>query len=158
MNLHGYGPTLQGVLGATAWCEFNASAGGEWPSLSWPSLNRTSNVFFGKVDEEGRPTTVMLNYGPAWQYNPTAENAIPGGSVSFIANNTGQGVSFPQLCAAYIRNQWTLMAYSIPRQCGLQRPLAFTGPSPIRLYISLTTASILPGLALLLELFVTIWA
>jgi hypothetical protein len=104
LDLHGYGPTLQGVRGAAAWCHFNGSTGGQWPTDLWPLLN-TSNTVIGSVIDD-RPTlgTVLLNYGPSWQYNPVSENSLPGGSVAYIANNTGSGVTFPALFSSYIRN------------------------------------------------------
>jgi hypothetical protein len=160
LDLHGYGPILQGVLGAAAWCQFTGSTGGQWPDVLWPPVNHTSNVVIGTVID-GRPTTgtVMLNYGPSWQYNPVSENSLPGGSVSYIANNTGAGVSFPALFSAYIRNQWTLMAYSIAPQSGQHISLSFVGPGPnTSLYISVTVISVLPSTALAIGLLVTLRA
>jgi hypothetical protein len=156
LDLHGYGPTRQGVLGAAAWCEFQGSTGGQWPDELWPPLNHTSNVVIGEVIDD-RPTmgTAMLNYGPSWQYNPLSGNSLPGGSVSYIANNTGRGVDFPALFTSYIRNQWTLMAYSIAPQSGPRVSLYFTGLGTDKLYISLTFVSILPFLALAVGLLVT---
>lgn len=160
LDLHGYGPVLQGVLGAAALCEFNASTGGQWPDGSWPSLGGTSNIFFGPVTRGDRPTTAtaLLNFGPSWQYNPVSENTLPGGSISYIANNTGEGVSFPELFSAYIRNQWTLVAYSIPRQSGRQLSLSFVGTGPNKLYISVTTVVAFPASALFVGLLVTLRA
>jgi hypothetical protein len=159
LDLHGYGPVLQGVLGAAAWCEFNGSTGGQWPDELWPPLNHTSNVVVGTVIND-QPTmgTALLNYGPSWQYNPVSENSLPGGSVSYIANNTGAGVSFPALFSSYIRNQWTLMAYSIAPQSGQQIPLSFAGSGPNQLYISLTIISVLPSSALVIGLLVILRA
>jgi hypothetical protein len=159
LDLHGYGPTPQGVLGAAAWCEFRGSTGGQWPDELWPPLNHTSNVVIGTVIND-RPTmgTAMLNYGPSWQYNPVSENSLPGGSVSYIANNTGSGVSFPALFSSYIRNQWTLMAYSIAPQSSQQIPLSFVGSGSNKLHISLTIISVLPSSALVIGLLVTVRA
>src|SRR5277367_5967760 len=159
LDLHGYGPILQGVLGAAAWCEFRGSTGGQWPDELWPPLNHTSNVVIGTVIND-RPTmgTAMLNYGPSWQYNPVSENSLPGGSISYIANNTGPGVSFPALFSSYIRNQWMLMAYSIAPQSGQQISLPFVGSGPNKLYISLTTVSVLPSSALVIGLLVILRA
>jgi hypothetical protein len=158
LDLHGYGPVVQNLLGAAALCEFDGSTGGMWPNLLWPSLN-SSNTVIGTVFND-RPTiaTTLLNYGPSWQYNPVSENSLPGGSVSYIANNTGSDVSFADLFAAYIRNQWTLMAYSLPRQTSYQTAQEFFGSGPSQLYITLTSVSILPTTALLTGLIVTIRA
>jgi hypothetical protein len=35
LDLHGYGPVLQGVLGAAAWRQFKGSTGGQWPNEMW---------------------------------------------------------------------------------------------------------------------------
>jgi hypothetical protein len=160
LDLHGYGPVLQGVLGAATLCKFTAATGGTWQDLTWQSLNDTSNIFFGPVTQDDRPTTAtaMLNFGPSWQYNPVSENSLPGGSVTYIANNTGPDVTFPQLFASYIRNQWTLVAYSIPRVSGYQVPLSFFGTAPEKLYISLTVISVLPASALFIGLLITLRA
>jgi hypothetical protein len=159
LDLHGYGPTQQSVLGAAAWCQFQGSTGGQWPDGLWPPLGHTSNVVIGKVIDD-RPTmgTAMLNYGPSWQYSPIAGNSLPGGSLSYIANNTGPGVSFSALFSSYIRNQWALMAYSIAPQSGQQIPLPFVGLGTEKLYISLTLVTILPSSALIVGFLVTIWA
>lgn len=160
LDLHGYSaPQLQGVLGAAAWCQFQGSTGGQWPDELWPPLNHTSNVVIGTViDDQPTMGTALLNYGPSWQYNPVSENSLPGGSVSYIANNTGPGVSFPALFSSYIRNQWTLMAYSIAPQSGQQISLPFVGSSPNELYISLTIVSVLPSSALVIGLLVILRA
>lgn len=160
LDLHGYAtPLLQGVLGAAAWCHFNGSTGGTWPEELWPPLNHTSNVVIGTVvDDQPTMGTAMLNYGPSWQYNPVSENSLPGGSVSYIANNTGPGVSFPALFSLYIRNQWTLMAYSIAPQSGQQVSLPFVGSGSNKLYISLTLVSVLPSSALVIGLAITLRA
>lgn len=160
LDLHGYGPVLQGVLGAATLCKFTAATGGTWQDLTWQSLNDTSNIFFGPVTQDDRPTTAttMLNFGPSWQYNPVSENSLPGGSVTYIANNTGPGVTFPQLFVSYIRNQWTLVAYSIPRVSGYQVPFSFLGTAPDKLYISLTVISVLPASALFIGLLITLRA
>jgi hypothetical protein len=110
------------------------------------------------IDDKPTMGTALLNYGPSWQYNPVAENSLPGGSVSYIANNTGPGVSFPVLMSLYIRNQWTLMAYSIAPQSGQQISLPFVGSSPNKLYISLTVISVLPSSALVIGLLVILRA
>jgi hypothetical protein len=160
LDLHGYStPKLQGILGAAAWCQFNGSTGGTWPEELWPPLNHTSNVVIGTVIDD-RPTmgTAMLNYGPSWQYNLVSENSLPGGSVSYIANNTGTGVSFPALFSSYIRNQWTLMAYSITPQSGQHIYLPFAGLGPNKLYISITSVSLLPASALVIGLLITLRA
>jgi hypothetical protein len=159
LDLHGYGPHLQGVLGAAAWCQFKGSTGGQWQDELGAPLNHTSNVVIGTVIND-RPTmgTAMLNYGPSWQYNPVSENSLPGGSVSYIANITGTGVSFPALFSSYIRNQWMLMAYSITPQSGQTIPLSFVGSGPNKLYISLTIVSVLPSSALFIGLLVTLRA
>jgi hypothetical protein len=159
LDLHGYGPIVQGVLGAAAWCQFNGSTGGQWPDEFWPPLNYTTNVVIGTVVND-RPTmaTALLNYGPSWQYNPVSENSLPGGSVSYIANNTGPGVSFPALFSSYIRNQWTLMAYSIAPQSGQQISLSFAGSGPNKLFISVTILIVLPSSALVIGLLMIIRA
>jgi len=160
LDLHGYGPVLQGVLGAAAWCEFTGSTGGQWPNELWPPLNFTTNVVIGTVIDD-RPTiaTAMLNYGPSWQYNPVSENSLPGGSVSYIANNTGPGVTaFSDLFAAYIRNQWALMAYSVAPQSGLRIQLPFHGLGESKLYIALTGVSALPIGALAVGLLLQVYA
>lgn len=154
VDLYGYGPILQGILGAAAYCEFTGDVGGDWPNILWPPLNHTTNVVFGPVIND-RPSvsTVVLNYGPSWQYSPPGGNSIP-----YIANITGPEGTFASLCAAYIRNQWTLMAYSLARQTGDQLPATFTGSGPNRLYISVTDIVVLPLFGLGLGLLVTVYA
>jgi len=159
VDLHPYGPRVQRILGAAAYCEISGDVGGEWPDILWPPLNHTSNVVFGPVvNDQPRISTVLLNYGPSWQYNPVSENSLPGGSVSYIANNTGPDVSFPILFTSYIRNQWTLMAYSIPHQSGNCLSHTFIGSGPNQLYISVTGVIALPLVALGLGLLLTIYA
>jgi hypothetical protein len=96
VDLHGYGPILQNILGAAAYCEFVGDVGGEWPDPStlWPPLNQTTNVVFGPV-LNGRPllSTVLLNYGPGWQYNAVSENSLPGGQ--FRTSLITRGPMFP---------------------------------------------------------------
>ncbi|KAK0714420.1 hypothetical protein B0T21DRAFT_415658 [Apiosordaria backusii] len=100
------------TLRGRARCTFRAETGGRWQEGFWPPLNHTLNTVWGEVVDD-RPTlaTAMLIYGASWQYTIVSDNDVPGGSVSYIANNTGPDVSFPHLMASYIRNQWTLMAY-----------------------------------------------
>jgi hypothetical protein len=155
----GDGTVVQGILGAAAYCEFTGNVGGEWPDIFWPPLNDTQNVVFGPVVND-RPaiSTVVLNYGPSWQYSVVSENDLDGGSVSYIANNTGVPVTFAALFAGYIRNQWTLVAYSLVPQAADRLPATFTGLGPNSLYISVTAVIALPLAALGLGLLVTIFA
>ena len=155
VDLHGYGPVVQGILGAAAYCEFSGTTGGQWQDGLWPPINTTNTVFGTLVNDRPTAATMLLNYGPSWQYNPDSENTLPGGSVSYIANNTGPDVSFPALFASYIRNQWTLMAYSIPRQSGAVLSLPFFGSGPQQLYISVTTVVVFPIFALAIGLLAT---
>jgi hypothetical protein len=159
VDLHGIGPSKQGILGAAAYCEFEGSTGGGWPNDLWPPRGQTTNFVTGELIGN-RPTmaTGVLNYGPSWQYSPVTENFIVGGSVSYIANNTGPGVSFPDLFASYIRNQWALMAYSISPQCSHQIETDFEGLTSSRLFIRVTTIALLPLSALVLGLFIDIIA
>lgn len=154
VDLWGCGPIRQQISGATALCQFQGSTGRRWPDdeRPWPLLN-TSNLVLGTI-VDGCPTmgTVLLNFGPSWQYNPVSGGAIPSGSVMFISNNTGPGVSFPVLIAAYIRNQWALMAYSMAPLSGHQITRALIGSGPDRLFISLTLVIVLPASALVLGL------
>jgi hypothetical protein len=154
VDLWGYGPIPLQISGAAAFCQFRGSTGGRWPDdeRPWPLLN-TSNLVLGTM-VDGSPTmgTVLLNFGPSWQYNPVSGGAIPSGSVMFIANNTGPGVSFPVLISAYIRNQWALMAYSMAPLSGHQIAQSFMGSGPDRLFISLTLVIVLPASALALGL------
>jgi hypothetical protein len=159
LDLHGQGAVPQRVLGAAAWCEFNGSTGGRWPDVLWPPLNHTSNVVLGTViDDQPTMGTAMLNFGPGWQYNQLSGDSLPGGSVSYIANITGPGVSFPTLFTSYVRNQWALMAYSIAPQSGQKIALPFIGSGPDQLYISLTLVTVLPFAALVIGLLVTLRA
>jgi hypothetical protein len=161
LDLYGYGPLLQGVMGAAAWCEFNGSTGGQWPPDLFPPLNHTSNTILGTLVDD-RPTmgTALLNFGPSWQYNPVSENAIPGGSIGYIANNTGPDVPFSSFFAAYIRNQWALTAYWIAPNTGKDFliTLPFIGTGPDKLFISLTKVIVLPCAALLIGFLVTLRA
>jgi hypothetical protein len=160
VDLHGYAqPVLQGILGAAAYCEFEGSAGGGWPNDLWPPRGQTTNFVAGELIGN-RPTmaTGVLNYGPSWQYSPVAESFLEGGSVSYIANNTGPGVSFPDLFASYIRNQWALMAYSMSPQCLQHIKTDFEGSTSSRLFISVTAIAVLPLSALVLGLFTTLIA
>jgi hypothetical protein len=160
LDLHGYGPVVQGVLGAAAYCTFRGETGGTWPDGLWPPLNATNNTIFGTVvNNRPTPATALLNYGPSWQYNPVSGNTLPGGSVSFIANNTGALTSFPDLFASYIRNQWALMAYSIAPLSGAQKRQQFVGTSSqSKLFIRVTPIAIVPVTALVIGLFITLRA
>lgn len=102
--------------------------------------------------------TGVLNYGPSWQYSPVAQSFLDGGSVSYIANNTGPGVSFPDLFASYIRNQWALMAYSISPQCSRHIETDFEGFASDKLFISVTMIAILPLFSLVLGLLTSLIA
>jgi hypothetical protein len=159
--LHGVGDgtNLQGILGAAAYCEITGDVGGEWPDIFWPPLNNTQNVVFGPVvDDRPEISTVLLNYGPSWQYSVVSENYLEGGSVSYIANNTQSPGTFAALFAGYIRNQWTLMAFSLVPQAGNKLPNPFFGSGPNSLYISVTGVVVLPLVALGLGLLVTVYA
>jgi hypothetical protein len=160
LNLHGYPqPAVQGVIGAAAYCVFDGSTGGQWPGDLWPSRGNTSNFVVGPlVNNQPTMGTGVLNYGPSWQYTPVSSSWLPGGSVSYIANITGPGVSFPDLFASYIRNQWALMAYSMAPQSYHQVSAEFDGLGPDELFISLTIIVLLPLSALVIGLFVTVWA
>ena len=102
--------------------------------------------------------TSVLNYGPSWQYTLVSSSLLPGGSVSYIANNTGPGVSFPNLFASYIRNKWAIMAYSIAPQPYRQISAEFNGFGPSKYFISLPTIAVLPLSALVIGLIITAWA
>jgi hypothetical protein len=160
LDLHGYPqPVYQGIIGAAAYCVFDGSTGGRWPDDLWPQRGNTSNFVIGPlVDNQPTMGTGVLNYGASWQYTPVSGSSLPGGSVSYIANNTGPGVSFPDLFASYIRNQWSLMAYSIAPQSSHQILSEFDGLGPDRLFISLTVIAVLPLSALVVGLFMTGWA
>lgn len=162
LDLHGYAkPSYQGVFGAAAFCDFNGSTGGRWPDGLWPTRNGSSNFVAGTlVGDQPTYATALLNYGPSWQYNPVSENTLPGGSVVYIANNTSpnHNITFPDVFASYIRNQWALMAYSITPQSGRQVSLEFDGIGPSELFITLTSVAILPLLALVIGLLFTIRA
>jgi len=113
LDLHGPGPTVQGVLGAAAYCNFGASAGGDWPLVTWPAWN-TTNAYVGAGPVNGKfdISTIFLNYGPGWQYSPVFSNSIPGAIVSYIANFTTDAPTFPHFIATYIRNQWALVMHT----------------------------------------------
>ncbi|KAK3369423.1 hypothetical protein B0T24DRAFT_681431 [Lasiosphaeria ovina] len=150
LDLYGYGAIKQPLAGAAARCTFWADAGGDWPpGPLWPPLNHTTNTVWGAlVDDRPTPATAMLNYGASWQYTIVSDNDVPGGSVAYIANNTGPGVAFHHLLAAYIRNQWALTAYAVSRHTyyKLERPFAGTGPE--QLFVSATLVAALPAAAL----------
>jgi hypothetical protein len=160
VDLHGYPqPALQGILGAAAYCQFEGSAGGEWPDDIWPPRGQTTNYVAGElIGNSPTMATGVLNYGPSWQYSPVATSYLEGGSVSYIANNTGPGVSFPDLFATYIRNQWALMAYAISPQCSRQIEANFVGSASSKLFITVTAIAVLPLSALVLGLFTTLLA
>jgi hypothetical protein len=159
--LHGIGngTIVQGILGAATYCAFTGDVGGEWPDIFWPPLNDTRNPVFGPVVND-RPaiSTVVLNYGPSWQYSLVGQNDLDGATVSYIANNTGPPVTFSAIFAAYIRNQWTLMAYSLVPQTGNRLTSTFVGSGPNSLYIRVTAVIVLPLVALGLGLLVTVYA
>ncbi|RYP06402.1 hypothetical protein DL764_003194 [Monosporascus ibericus] len=156
LDLKGYGAIEQPLLGAAARCSFRAETGGRWQEGLWPSLNHTANIIWGEVVDD-RPTlaTAMLNYGASWQYTQVSDNDVPGGSVSYIANNTGPDVNFSALFASYVRNQWALMAYAISRHTYFTLEQPFHGTGPNRLFISVTLVAVVPGTALLLAMLVT---
>ncbi|KAK6335880.1 hypothetical protein TWF730_003254 [Orbilia blumenaviensis] len=159
LNLKGYGATRQGLLGAASRCTFRAETGGRWQEGLWPPLNHTKNTIWGELVND-RPTlaTAMLNYGASWQYNLVSENSLPGGSVSYIANNTGADVRFSDFFASYIRNQWALIAYAIPRQTYKKLEQNFSGTGPKKLFISVTLVAVFPVTALTIGLLVTLRA
>jgi hypothetical protein len=160
LDLHGYSqPVYQSIIGAAAYCVFDGSTGGQWPDELWPQRGDTSNFVIGPL-VDNRPTmgTGFLNYGSSWQYTIVSGSFLPGGSVSYIANNTGSGVSFPDLFASYIRNQWALMAYAVAPQSYHQISAEFDGLGPDKLFISLTIIAVLPLSALVIGLFITMWA
>lgn len=159
--LHGVGngTIVQSIVGAAAYCELSGDVGGKWPDIFWPPLNDTRNVVFGPVVND-RPaiSTVLLNYGPSWQYSFVGQNDIDGATVSYIANNTGLPGTFAALFAGYIKNQWTLMAYSLVPQTEYRLPTTFIGLGPNSLYITVTSVIVLPLVALGLGFLVTVYA
>ncbi|KAK6523490.1 hypothetical protein TWF281_001471 [Arthrobotrys megalospora] len=159
LDLKGHGATKQGLIGAASRCSFRAETGGRWQDGFWPPLNHTKNTVWGEIVND-RPTlaTAMLNYGASWQYTQVSENYLPGGSVSYIANNTGPDTTFSDLFAAYIRNQWALMAYAIPRHTYQKLDQQFFGTGPKKLFISVTLVAVLPVTALTVGLLFTLRA
>ncbi|TDL16444.1 hypothetical protein BD410DRAFT_795379 [Rickenella mellea] len=154
VDLHGYGPVVQGILGAAAYCSFTGSTGGDWPSNPWPSQN-TTNVIVGTQPANGTTdlSTIFLNYGPLWQYNPVSTNSLPGGSVSYIANWTVDADNFPDYIAKYMRNQWALMIYSNNFIGGFIANTTYAVESSPELYIQATYIVILPIAALILGVY-----
>jgi hypothetical protein len=147
LDLHGYsGPVLQGVLGAAAHCTFSGSTGGNWPSATWPART-TTNVVVGKGPYNGviDISTVFLNYGPSWQYNPVSANSLPGGSVSYIANLTTEANNFGDFIAMYIRNQWALMMYTNNFIQGSLTNTPYRVRTQPQLYIQATTILVAPA-------------
>ena len=147
LDLHGYnGPVLQGVLGAAAHCNFSGSTGGNWPSVTWPART-TTNVVVGKGPYNGMIdiSTVFLNYGPSWQYNPVSANSLPGGSVSYIANLTTDADNFGDFIAIYMRNQWALMMYTNNFIQGFVTNTPYRVRTQPQLYIQATTILIAPA-------------
>ena len=150
LDLHGYnGPVLQGILGAPAYCTFSGSTGGSWPSATWPART-TTNVVVGKGPYNGviDISTVFLNYGPSWQYNPVSANSLPGGSVSYIANLTTDADNFGDFIAIYIRNQWALVAYTNNFIQGFVTNTSYRVRTQPQLYIQATTILVAPASAL----------
>jgi hypothetical protein len=150
LDLHGYnGPVLQGVLGAAAYCTFSGSTGGSWPSATWPART-TTNVVVGKGPYDGviDISTVFLNYGPSWQYNPVSANSLPGGSVSYIANLTTEADNFGDFIAMYMRNQWALMMYTNNFIQGFVTNTPYRVRTQPQLYIQATTILVAPASAL----------
>lgn len=149
LDLHGYGPVIQGVLGAAAYCNFSGSTGGDWPDISWPARN-TTNYFVGNGPENGTVgvATLFLNYGPSWQYTPTQGNSIPGGTVSFIANFTTEASTFPEFIAAYIRNQWALMMYANNFITPLTKNTSYEVQTEPSIHIQATAILVIPVSAL----------
>lgn len=98
LDLHGYGPMLRGVIGAAALCEFEGSTGETWQDGLWRPHNSSNTILGELVNDQPTLATAMLNYGPSWQYS----NSLPGGSGTYIANNTGPGLdTFAALFASY---------------------------------------------------------
>ena len=150
LDLHGYNTTvLQGILGAAAYCNFSGSTGGDWPSATWPARNST-NVVVGKKPYKGMIdiSTVFLNYGPSWQYNPVSANSLPGGSVSYIANLTREADNFGDFIAMYMRNQWALMMYTNNFIGGFIANTPYRVKTQPQLYIQATTLLVAPASAL----------
>lgn len=149
LDLHGYnGTVLQGVLGAAAYCSFSGSTGGNWPSATWPART-TTNVVVGKGPYNSiiDISTVFLNYGPSWQYNPVSGNSMPGGSVSYIANLTTEADNFGDFIAMYMRNQWALMMYT-NNFIGSATNTPYRVRTQPQLYIQATTMLVAPASAL----------
>lgn len=153
VDLHGWGPVLQGILGAAAYCNFSGSTGGDWPNGSWP-FPTTRNVVVGTGPKNGTIDlgTVFLNYGPSWQYNPVSANALPGGSVSYIANWTVEADRFSDFIAKYMRNQWVLMIYTTNYLEGFVTKTPYSVKTQPQVYIQATTIALLPVVALALSI------
>ena len=149
LDLHGYGPVLQGLLGSAAYCNFSGSTGGTWPNISWPT-RASKNVIIGSGPENGTlgMATLFLNYGPSWQYNPVSENSLPGGSVSYIANFTTAAPTFPIFIATYMRNQWALMMYSNNLISPFVTNSSYAVRTPPQLHIQATAILAIPLVAL----------
>lgn len=149
VDLHGYGPVLQGILGAAAYCNFSGSTGGNWPSGSWP-FRQTKNVVVGTGPKNGTIglDTVFLNYGPSWQYNPVSANSLPSGSVSYIANFTVEANNFSDFIATYMRNQWALVMYTTNYLEGFVAKTPYHVKTQPQLYIQATFIVLLPIAAL----------
>jgi len=154
LDLHGYGPVLQSVVGAAAYCTCNGSTGGDWPSNPWPA-NSTTDVVVGTppMNETIDLSTVFLNYGPSWQSNPVSTNSLPGGSVSYIANWTVEASNFPDYIAMYIRNQWALMMYTNNFIEGFVVNTTYAVETGPQLYIQATYIVLLPITALILGVY-----
>ncbi|KIM71917.1 hypothetical protein PILCRDRAFT_82347 [Piloderma croceum F 1598] len=149
VDLHGYGPTLQGILGAAAYCNFSGSTGGDWPSDLWPA-RATTNVVVGTAPTDGTVdiSTVFLNYGPSWQYSPVSANSLPGGSVTYIANWTVPADNFADFIAMYMRNQWALMMYTNNYIGGYVANTPYNVKTQPQLHIQATVIVLLPVVAL----------
>jgi hypothetical protein len=98
-------------------------------------------------------STIILNYGPSWQYNPVSENSIEGGSVAYIANWTVPATNFPDYIAMYIRNQWALMMYTNNFLTGFITNTTYTVETSPQLYIQATYIVFLPITALVLGVY-----
>jgi hypothetical protein len=151
LDLHGYGPTLQGVLGAAAYCHFNGLTGGGWPNISWPA-RPTTNVVVGRGPQNGTVDvgTLFLNYGPSWQYTPASANSIPGGSISYIANFTTDALNYPDYIMTYMRNQWALMMYSNNFIGGFVTNTSYAVQTPPQLHIQATVVLLVPLVGLVI--------